>query len=202
MKLFKTFLILFIALFASNIRAQKNDSEQLGMALEYFTSGKFHESLLIFQELDVRHKLNPRFKAYIGICHYHEWNYKQAVEYLDSAIPQLEGMAPHERSVYYFAAGESHFQLRNYEQAITYYERVLEVCYESEKGETFYRLGLAHMFLEHWQAARDNYILAQIHLTSLLSNRETSARLSIRSRLSQISRMIAGCEQYIHETSK
>ena len=38
--------------------AQKSkDAEELGKALEYFTSAKYHEALLIFQRLDKEYKL-------------------------------------------------------------------------------------------------------------------------------------------------
>ena len=71
-------------------------------ALEYFTSAKYHEALLIFQRLDKEYKLNERFKAYIGLCYYHDWDYETAAKYLEDAMPKLEVFAPHERSVYYY----------------------------------------------------------------------------------------------------
>lgn len=95
-----------LMVFAIGAAAQQTqpDTEQLGKALEYFQDGKYHESLLIFQGLDKRYKLNPRFRAYIGLCYYKEWNYKKAVEYFDRVLPLLGGLAPHELSVYYYAA--------------------------------------------------------------------------------------------------
>ena len=95
------------------------DSEELGKALEYFTAAKYHEALLIFQRLDKTYKLNNRFKAYIGLCYYNEWDYETAAKYLDKAIPQLEAFAPRERSVYYYAAGESHFNLKTIQGGYT-----------------------------------------------------------------------------------
>ena len=100
-----------------------DDTERLGRAIDYFQSGKYHEALLIFEELDEEYDLNPRYHAYMGICYYHEWSYPEACKYLDEAIPQLEGFAPHERSVYYFTDGESHFQLQQYHEAIPYFEK-------------------------------------------------------------------------------
>ena len=73
--------------------AQKHeDTERLGMALEYFTAGKYHESLLLFQKLDKSYRLNDRFKAYIGLCYYHEWDFKKAAEYLDKVLPNLSAL--------------------------------------------------------------------------------------------------------------
>ena len=129
------------------------DRDRLGMAIEYFQSGKYHEALLIFEKLDKEYTLNARYQAFMGICYYHEWLYEEACQYLDKAIPQLEQFAPHERSVYYFTAGESHFQLQQYAQAIPYFEKALTVCYDNEKGDIHYRLGLCHMFAEQWQEA-------------------------------------------------
>lgn len=139
-----TLLLLFIS--CTLTIAQSNpDSEELGKALEYFTAAKYHEALLIFQRLDKTYKLNNRFKAYIGLCYYNEWDYETAAKYLDKAIPQLEAFAPRERSVYYYAAGECHFNLKQYKEAIPYYNKTLTVCYDREKPNVYYRLGLCYM---------------------------------------------------------
>ena len=141
-----------------------SDSELLGKAIDYFQSGKFHEALLIFDKLDRRYKLNPRFRAFIAVCHYYDWNDEQTCEYLDSLIPQLEPFAPHERSIYYYINAESHFNLKQYEQAIPYYEQALNVCYDNEKSDAFYRMGYCYLFnndtvtaTEYFQAALDYY---------------------------------------------
>ena len=103
-----------------SVVAQNNASgkEQLTHAMEYFSSGKYHEALLLFQKLDKKYDLNPRFHAYMGVCYYYDWEYKKACEYLDEAIPKLDAYAPHERSVYYYAAAESHFNLEQYAEAL------------------------------------------------------------------------------------
>ncbi len=168
-----------------------SDSEMLGMALEYFQSGKYHEALLLFEKLDKEYTLNPRYHAYMGICCYYEWLYEDACKYLDEAIPQLEAFAPHERSVYYYANGESHFQLQQYTEAIPYFEKALTVCYENEKGDIYYRLGLCYMFSEDWQNARDNYRAA---LNNYVTFRNTP---DMKARIYQTSHMMKGCESHL-----
>lgn len=121
------------------------DKEQLAIALDYFGSQKYREALNLLSKLDKKYKLNPRFKAYIGICHYYEWNYKKACLYLDSCMNDIAVYAPHERSVYYFADAESHFYLGEYEKAIPPYESMLSVCYDKEKGDAFFRLAFCYM---------------------------------------------------------
>ena len=167
------------------------DSERLGMALEYFQSGKYHEALLIFERLDKEYTLNPRYHAYMGICHYYEWEYEEACRLLDEAIPQLEAFAPHERSVYYYADGESHFQLKQYAEAIPFFEKALTVCYENEKGDIHYRLGMCHMFAEEWLAARDHYRQALDNYVALRNTPDMQARIY------QTSHMMKGCEQHL-----
>ena len=167
------------------------DSERLGMALEYFQSGKYHEALLIFERLDKEYTLNPRYHAYMGICHYYEWEYEEACHLLDEAIPQLEAFAPHERSVYYYADGESHFQLKQYAEAIPFFETALTVCYENEKGDIHYRLGMCHMFAEEWLAARDHYRQALDNYVALRNTPDMQARIY------QTSHMMKGCEQHL-----
>lgn len=136
------------------------DSERLGMALEYFQSQKYHESLLIFKDLDKRYRLNPRFRAYIGVCYYYEWDYENACKYLDATLPQLDAYAPHERSVYLFADAESHFQLRQYGQADTLFSRMLALCYANEKPDAHYRIGFCHLFTNDWKQAYDHFLTA------------------------------------------
>ncbi len=113
------------------------DTRKLGIALDYFTGGKYHEALIMFLKLDKRYKLNPRFKAYIGLCYYYEWDYEQACKYLDNALPSLTIYAPAERSIYYNAAAESHFELKEYRLAIPVYEMGLLTCRQSEKSKHF-----------------------------------------------------------------
>lgn len=184
------FLCLMACLPFFRTYAQKHpDTEKLGMALEYFTSGKYHEALLLFRKLDKEYKLNVRFKAYIGLCHYYEWEYDKAAEYLDKAIPQLDALAPHERSVYYYADAESHFYLQQYKEAIPMYERTLNVCYDNEKADALYRLGFCHMFLEQWENARDYFASAKEYYRRFRNTSDLEARLA------QIDRMVEGCEK-------
>ena len=173
--------------------APPDDTERLGMAIDYFQSGKYHEALLIFEQLDEQYELNPRYHAYMGICYYHEWAYGEACKYLDEAIPQLEGFAPHERSVYYFTDGESHFQLQQYHEAIPYFEKALTVCFENEKAEINYRLGFCYMFEEQWEKARDHYQNALDNYLAFYNNDEN------RSRILQTAHMLKGCENHLKE---
>ena len=170
---------------------EPRDKDQLGMAIEYFQSGKYHEALLIFEKLDKEYELNARFHAYMGVCCYYEWLYEDACRYLDEAIPQLDAFAPHERSVYYYCNGESHFQLHQYKEAIPYFERALTVCYENEKGDIHYRLGLCRMFAEEWQEAHDHY---QKALDNYLTYRDTP---EMRARIHQTAHMMKGCESHL-----
>lgn len=185
-------LAILITLFVQPTMAQRQrnpDTIELGKALEYFTSGKYHESLLIFQRLDKEYDLNPRFRAYIGLCYYYEWDYAAAVKYFDKVLPELDGLAPHERSVYYYAAGESYFQLKNYDKAEAYFQRDLEVCYDREKGDVLYRIGLCQMFRKQWQPAKDSYVLADQYYRRFRNIDGLEARLA------QIANMINGCQK-------
>ena len=111
-------ILAFLCLSILSVSAQTTDPDPvlLDKAVAYFNSEKYHEALLIFQQLDKRYKLNDRFRAYIGLCYYNEWEYKSATKYLDEVTPRLTMLAPHERSVYYFANAESHSSCRNTRQ--------------------------------------------------------------------------------------
>lgn len=187
-RLVATYLLVLLGLLTAS--AQRNpDTEQLGRALEYFTSGKYHEALLIFQRLDRQYTLNDRFRAYIGLCLYHEWEYKQAAQVFDSLAGRLDALSPHERSVYCYAAAESHFQLEHYDRALEYFERDLTLCYDNERGDVLYRIGMCHMFCERWQEAYNAYMEADRWLASQRNADD------VRARRAQIANMAKGCRQ-------
>ena len=175
--------------------AQKHeDTERLGMALEYFTAGKYHESLLLFQKLDKSYRLNDRFKAYIGLCYYHEWDFEKAAEYLDKVLPNLSALSPQERNVYYYADAESHFNMGDYENAIPLYEESLVLCKPAERADALYRLGFCYMFREDWGTAHE-------YFSSSLAYYESYRNVpDIEARRKQIIHMVDGCEKEIEKT--
>lgn len=178
--------------FATGSHAQSPDSQKLGMALDYFQSGKYHETLLILEQLDKQYRLNPRFRAYLGVCYYHEWDYKNACKYLDELMPQLEVFAPHERSVYYFACAESHFFLQQYDKAIPLYEKMLLVCYDNEKADAFFRIAFCYL-------TKEDYVNASEFLGYARDYYQTFPNENKVARLEQIKTMIAGCEEKLKD---
>lgn len=195
----RRFVLLFLAIiipFAVDAQRQKSaESEELGKALEYFSSGKYHEALILFGKLDKKFNLNPRFKAYIGVCYYYEWDYENACKYLNTALPDIENYAPHERSVYYYCNAESHFQLEKYKEAIPLYEKLLNVCFNNEKGDALYRLGFCYMFNEDWANARD-------YFSSAIAFYERFSEITpiLTARLQQIKNMVKGCEKELEDS--
>ena len=125
---------------------RKADAEQLARALDYFASEKFHECLVLLQPLDGRYKLNPRYRAYLAVCLYYEWEYAEAIRLFDEVLPQLQGLAPHELSLYYWMEAESNFALQQYARALPLYEKMLPICWENEKPDAYYRMGFCHLF--------------------------------------------------------
>lgn len=180
-------LLLVFALFLTlcSLCPTSVDTEMLGKALDYFQGGKFHESLLLFEKLDKKYKLNPRFRAYMGVCYYYDWDYEKACEYLDSMIPQMTPFAPHERSVYYYSNAESHFNLGQYEEAKAYYEQMLNVCYDNEKSDGLYRLGYCYLFTEDSLTAYEYFSSALEYYRQFRMNDQ-------QSRIAQLDRMVKG----------
>lgn len=134
------------ASFQEKKRDRKEDAEQLARALDYFSSEKFHECLVLLQPLNRRYKLNPRYRAYLAVCLYYEWEYAEAIRLFDEVIPLLQGVAPHELSLYYWMDAESYFALQQYTRALPLYERMLPLCRDNEKPDAYYRMGFCHLF--------------------------------------------------------
>lgn len=125
---------------------RKEDAEQLARALDYFASEKFHECLVLLQPLNRRYKLNPRYRAYLAVCLYYEWEYAEAIRLFDEVIPLLQGVAPHELSLYYWMDAESNFALQQYDRALPLYGKMLPLCRDNEKPDAYYRMGFCHLF--------------------------------------------------------
>lgn len=176
--------------------AQDNDMENLGKAIDYFQGGKYHESLLIFQRLDRQYNLNPRYKAYIGLCYYKEFDYEHARVYLDSVLTKVNIFSPEEQSTYYFADAESHFNLEEYALAINAYEKMLAVCHDNEKADALYRLGLCYMEKPDWAIAAEYLESAEAYYKRYGTTEDKKPRIK------QIKNMISGCIKRIKEDDK
>lgn len=177
-----------------NETKKREDAEQLAKALDYFNSQKYHECLLILQPLAEHYKLNPRYRAYLGICLYQEWEYEDAIRYLDEAIPQLEGFAPQERSIYYWTDAESYFALQRYDNAIPLYEKMLTLCHENEKADAYYRLGFCHLFVAEGgnDSIREKTKARECFEQALLGYLKYRNNSSEKARITQIKHMIQG----------
>lgn len=157
-------------------QGKKADTEALGRALEYFQSQKYHEALLIFQRLDQSYKLNARYKAYIGLCYYYDWDYKKATEYFDTFLPKLDMLAPEERALYYYADGESHFQLGHYDQAILLFQSALTLCHDRDKGDSWFRIGFCYYFLQQPALAQGCFLVAEYYYATFRNSPDLQAR--------------------------
>lgn len=192
MNIYSWLLSIFLLCMPPSLWAQQTErGQQLGMALEYFTAGKYHEALLIFERLNNKYHLNPRYIAFMGICYYYEWNYELAVKYLNSSIPTLSCFVPHERSFYYWANGESYFMLQRYTEAIPCYKEMLQLCYPNERADAYYRLGHCYLISQQWQQAYDNLQLA------LSAYRQYCDVHQKHARIAQIQHMLTGLLEHL-----
>ena len=173
---------------------RKEDAEQLARALDYFSSEKFHECLVLLQPLNRRYKLNPRYRAYLAVCLYYEWEYAEAIRLFDEVLPQLQGLAPHELSLYYWMDAESCFALQQYARALPLYEKMLPLCRDNEKPDAYYRLGFCHLFAvessgssaEERKKAKECF---ELSLEGYLKYRNTPNE---KARIAQIRHMLGG----------
>lgn len=165
---------------------RKADAELLARALDYFASEKFHECLVLLQPLNRRYKLNPRYRAYLAVCLYYEWEYAEAIRLFDEVIPLLQGVAPHELSLYYWMDAESYFALQQYDRALPLYGKMLPLCRDNEKPDAYYRMGFCHLFAEERKKAKECF---ELSLEGYLKYRNTPNE---KARIAQIRHMIGG----------
>lgn len=143
-----TVLLSFTSLapFGNMKAAGENSSsqEQLTKALEYFQGGKYHEAILCFNKLQKRYKLNPRFKAYLGMCYYKEGMYEEAIENLREGIPALSSYSPKEQAVYSYYCAESLFEIGEYTESIHYYDLTLANVQGNDRADVLFHTAFAY----------------------------------------------------------
>lgn len=144
-----TLLIVFCVPAFSQTTDKKQDAELLGKAVEYYQGGKYQESILAFEKLEKRYKLNPRFKAYLGMSYFKVSQYKEAVESLKIGIPELSVYSPKEQAVYIYSCAESLFRLERYNESIDYYTQALPITEGNDKGDVLFHTAFAHHFLDN-----------------------------------------------------
>lgn len=171
------------------VAQEEKDSERLSMATEYFQSGKYHEALLLFSRLDAKYNLNPRFKAYMGVCYYHEYAFKEAAKTIDGCIDKLQSLSPQELTVYIYTSAESHFALEEYDLAMPLYEKMLLTCHDNEKGDALFRLGFCYMQRKNWTVAYDYFNSSITYYEHFGHTKEKEQRIR------QIRNMMAGCKE-------
>lgn len=186
-------IVIFLSLVvALPMNSQESDKDRLSIAIDYFQGGKYHEALLILQQLDKLYELNPRVKAYLGVCYFKEWMFAEAVTTLEPVIARLEVYAPQERSVYYYSAAESYFQLGQYERAIPFFEQMLNVCHPDERADALYRLGFCYLNLKDRMNALEFFTSALAYYTVFPSEER-------RQQTEQLKHMIADLAQNLQQ---
>ena len=141
--------------------------------------------MLILEKLNSRYTLSPRLKAYLGVCYYHDWNFRLATQIMDAVMPQLKVFAPQERSIYYWVNAESHFNQQHYTQAIPLYESMTLVCKTNEKGDAFYKMGMCYLQENRLEPASEC-------LSSALAYYKSYRKTDRRARERQIKTMLKG----------
>lgn len=131
------------------------DKDRLAKAVEYFQSSKYHEALLLFRKLDSNYRLNPRFQAYMAVCCFYDRDYNEAARIFNNVLIDLQAFAPHELSVYYYCAAESNYQLKRYAESIPLFEKHSLVCYDNERGDALFRIGMCYAFLGNVDNAQE-----------------------------------------------
>lgn len=187
MKQFILFILLsLLPAMSSSAQETAEDKERLSRAVEYFNTEKYHEAGLIFRELNKKYELNTRFKAYLGICEYHDWNYPAVTEIFDSIHKDLTVYAPREQNVYYNAAAESHLNMENYHDAIRYYKMAMNVCAEQEKADLNYKTGICYLQTKNNGMAKISFIKAIALYRKYPTGRDD------KNRIKQIRKMLRG----------
>lgn len=168
-------------------KERKQDAELLGRAMEYYQSGKYHESILAFEKLQKRYRLTARFKAFLGMSYYRERRYEEAVENLKQGIPELKAFSPKEQAVYTYSCAESLFHLERYQEAIDYYNMALPMTECKDQGDVLYHTAFSYFKIEKYEDALNNFQSSMLLYEKYATNPEDSIH---KARMAQIKNMV------------
>lgn len=101
---------------------------------------------------------------------------QKATEYFDTFLPKLSTLAPEERALYYYADGESHFQLGHYDQAILLFQSALALCHDRDKGDSWFRIGFCYYFLQQPALAQGCFLVAEYYYATFRNSPDLQAR--------------------------
>ncbi len=192
MPVHRTLIITCIFIISLSTFAQQSDKELLERAIEYFQASKYHESKLILKQLNSKYNLNPRFKAFLGVCYYYDSEYENSANLLETIIPKLSAFSPQEQYIYNWLCGESLFELHQWQKAIGYYEASAWMCNISEKADVLYRIGFCYINQNNITEAKD-------YLKSALSYYERERNTKDKARIAQLRNMIAAIKRNLEE---
>ncbi len=169
--------------------------QRLDKAKDYFTAGKYHESLIEFLKLDEEYNLSTHYYAYMGLCFYKENEYEKACTYYEKAMKYIEVCAPSERSLYLYTLGDSKFRLQQYPEARSSFEKMLDICRNEEKADVYYHIGFCQFFTGESAGA-----LYSFHM-SLKYYKQHPHITGTKARLTQLEKMIVGLENQLNSKS-
>lgn len=181
-------------------REDSSSQEQLTKALEYFQGGKYHEAILCFTKLQKRYRLNPRFKAYLGMCYYKEGMYEEAVENLKEGIPALSSYSPKEQAVYSYYCAESLFEMGDYTESLHYYDLTLSNVQGNDRADVLFHTAFAYYLRDGVTPKTAPQLITYLTeaLTLYEANVSTSTELQ-HARLQQTRTMLAGLNKMVKE---
>ena len=189
-----------LASFGNMKAAGENSSsqEQLTKALEYFQGGKYHEAILCFTKLQKRYKLNPRFKAYLGMCYYKEGMYEEAIENLREGIPALSSYSPKEQAVYTYYCAESLFEIGEYTESLHYYDLTLANVQGNDRADVLFHTAFAYYLRDGVTPENAPQLIAYLSEAQSLyeANIPSSTDLQ-QARLHQTRTMLAGLKKLV-----
>ena len=146
------------------------------MHLEYFQSQKYHEALLIFQRLDQSYKLNARYKAYIGLCYYYDWDYKKATEYFDPSCPNSACWLPRSGRSTIMRTGRATSSWATTTRRILLFQSALALCHDRDKGDSWFRFGFCYYFLQQPALAQRCFLVAEYYYATFRNSPDLQAR--------------------------
>lgn len=188
--------VLLLTIFFLNAEAQTDNSKlRLEKAKEYFADEKYHESLIEFLKLDEEYNLSTHYYAYMALCFYKENDFEKACQYYDKARKYIDVCAPNERSLYLYTLGDSYFKLQKYNEARNCFEKMLDICHNTEKSDVYYHIGFCLFFIGEQEGALHSFRMSLKYYKDFPHATGTTARIS------QLGKMIGGLENILNNDS-
>ncbi len=147
-------LILFATLPGATLAGARTTSFDWEKAVSLYKQGQFREAIAEFQKVLAEHPDHADSWKFVGLAYYQLKQYQPAIAPLEKAMALKRKDGRNDPDLFR-ALGQAHVSLKNYDQALPYFETLVRV--QMNVAANFYMLGVTYANLNRAEEASEAF---------------------------------------------